>query len=145
MFGLCIDVKMTNGASPFNQRSVFDAGVRINDFRFERFREAYGFATDRAGDSGSTAGRPLFGLPTPRNLCGRRSGDPLCRLDSRPPRIDRDKSLDEFIEGREFKVNLSPPDLISGRDVVRRARQSRLQTPRRPWRKHTQIAAADLE
>jgi hypothetical protein len=35
--------------------------------------------------------------------------------------------------------------LISGRDVVRRARQSRLQTPRRPWRKHTQIAAADLE
>jgi hypothetical protein len=30
--------------------------------------------------------------------------------------------LDEFTEGREFKVNLSPPDLASGRDVVRRAR-----------------------
>jgi hypothetical protein len=30
--------------------------------------------------------------------------------------------LDEFTEGREFEVNLSPPDLSSGRDVVRRAR-----------------------
>jgi hypothetical protein len=31
-------------------------------------------------------------------------------------------SLDEFTEGREFNVNRSPPDLISGCDVVRRAR-----------------------
>jgi hypothetical protein len=31
-------------------------------------------------------------------------------------------SLDEFTEGREFEMNQSPPDLISGRDVVRRAR-----------------------
>jgi hypothetical protein len=30
--------------------------------------------------------------------------------------------LDEFTEGREFKVSLSPPDVISGRAVVRRAR-----------------------
>jgi hypothetical protein len=30
--------------------------------------------------------------------------------------------LDEFTEGREFNVSLSPPDVISGRDVVRRAR-----------------------
>jgi hypothetical protein len=30
--------------------------------------------------------------------------------------------LDEFTKGREFKASLSPPDLISGRDVVRRAR-----------------------
>ena len=30
--------------------------------------------------------------------------------------------LDEFSEGREFTVNLSPPDLIGGRAVVRRAR-----------------------
>jgi hypothetical protein len=30
--------------------------------------------------------------------------------------------LDEFTEGREFRVTRSPPDLISGRDVVRRAR-----------------------
>jgi Lecithin retinol acyltransferase len=30
--------------------------------------------------------------------------------------------LDEFTEGREFEVNQSPPDLFSGRDVVRRAR-----------------------
>ena len=30
--------------------------------------------------------------------------------------------LDEFTEGREFKVSLSPPDVISGRDIVRRAR-----------------------
>jgi hypothetical protein len=30
--------------------------------------------------------------------------------------------LDEFTEGREFRVNRSPPDLVSGRDVVRRAR-----------------------
>jgi Lecithin retinol acyltransferase len=31
-------------------------------------------------------------------------------------------ALDEFTEGHEFKVNWSPPDSISGRDVVRRAR-----------------------
>jgi hypothetical protein len=31
-------------------------------------------------------------------------------------------SLDEFTEGREFNVNLNPPDVGSGRDVVRRAR-----------------------
>ena len=30
--------------------------------------------------------------------------------------------VDEFTEGREFEVNPSPPDLISGRDIVRRAR-----------------------
>src|SRR3984885_4830694 len=30
--------------------------------------------------------------------------------------------LDEFTEEREFTVNLSPPDLIGGLDVVRRAR-----------------------
>jgi len=30
--------------------------------------------------------------------------------------------LDEFTEGREFTVNLSPPDLIGGLEVVRRAR-----------------------
>jgi hypothetical protein len=30
--------------------------------------------------------------------------------------------LDEFTEGREFEVDLSPPDSISGRDIVRRAR-----------------------
>jgi len=30
--------------------------------------------------------------------------------------------LREFTEGRKFKVSLSPPDVISGRDVVRRAR-----------------------
>ena len=30
--------------------------------------------------------------------------------------------LDEFTEGREFEVKESPPDLIHGRDIVRRAR-----------------------
>ena len=30
--------------------------------------------------------------------------------------------LDEFTEGREFNVNINPPDLGSGRDIVRRAR-----------------------
>jgi HRAS-like suppressor 3 len=36
-------------------------------------------------------------------------------------RLIEEISLDEFTEGREFKVNQSPPDLISGREVVRRA------------------------
>jgi hypothetical protein len=31
-------------------------------------------------------------------------------------------ALEEFTEGREFKVNLNPPDPLNGYDVVRRAR-----------------------
>jgi len=31
-------------------------------------------------------------------------------------------SLEEFTEGREFEVNFNPPDLIRGREIVRRAR-----------------------